>query len=116
LTTHVAYNGNNPERHRGFLRGLRAIPGISRFTYTLLDPFAARPRGRIDWDAFIDALVLDTDTIIDIDPDAGIFIDVDAARPAQQPDVMWHLAYDVPWSPALDAQIHDLMREHYSKK
>jgi len=116
LTNHTAYNGNNPERHRDFWRGLKPAPGTYHITYDLLDPRAKRPTQPPKLEECIGGFVFDATTVIDVDEDDGIHVETDAARLSQYPHVVFHLIYDAPWSPQREAHIERLSQTHYAHK
>jgi len=109
---HAWYNGNNPHRHREFLRGLAGLPGKFSFSYTHLDP-CAHPKARITLDTFLTHLVVDTGITVDLDPDDGIEITVSAARTAEDPDIIWNARYSQQWDPESCERIHTLLHDQY---
>lgn len=109
---HASYNGNNPERHRTFLRGLAGLPGTFFFSYVPLRP-CEHPKRRITLDDFLAHLVPDTDIVAQLDPDAGIEITACAARTAEEPNIVWNARYTQKWDTASCKQIHALLHDIY---
>lgn len=111
------FNGNDPQRHRGFLRALRGAGDLSlepRFCTGADRHYESPPKRRPSFDEFLDGLVQDCEVGILVDDEQSyIQLDIDHSLIPGMPQFRWRATYVLPYTPATRDLVRAAARRHY---